>query len=148
MRGGQAEKAITTLERAGDKARSEHAYGGAAEFYRDLLIWLDQPSRTGERARVQEKLGEVLLIAARYDEAIQVLEDASGSYRAGSDREGEVRTVARLGHTHFRRRSATEKIRRLEPTFSVNTVGHMSREGQARRRSLEDAGPRRFIAGG
>jgi tetratricopeptide (TPR) repeat protein len=117
-RSGQRERAATYLERAGDKARSEHAFSAAAEFYRELLKMQVHSDRDTKSACVREKLGEVLLVAAQYDEAVQVLAEAAETYRRTHDGEGEVRAVARLGHAHFRRGTATEGIRQLEPLLA------------------------------
>lgn len=118
-RGGQSEQAIRYLELAGDRARAEHAYAAAGEHYLELLGHLDRVGRPADRARVQEKRGGVLLAAARYDEAIGALEEAVGLYRASQDLEGEVRVAALLGHAHFRRGTAAEGIRRLEPLLAT-----------------------------
>jgi eukaryotic-like serine/threonine-protein kinase len=134
-RGGQIEKAIVFLEQAGDKARSEHAYAASIEFYRDLLERLGQLGRAAERARTQEKLGEVLLVAGRYDEAIQVLEEAAETHQVGGDVEGEARTVAKLGHVHFRRGTAANGIHRLE--LVLDAIGVTGSEQVAPRTLLE-----------
>ena len=99
-RGGTPDKALVSLERAGDHARGQRAHGAAEAHYRDALARLDGLGRAHDVLRVREKLGEVLHGAGRYDAALAVLERAAEAHGAGGDLEGLVRVTAALGWTH------------------------------------------------
>jgi tetratricopeptide (TPR) repeat protein len=98
------------LERAGDRAREIHANTAAEEFYRELIDQLDALGRLGDAARAREKLGEVLRVVARYDEALTILRQAADGFRASNDLEGRRQAVAQLGRVHARRGTPQEGI--------------------------------------
>jgi tetratricopeptide (TPR) repeat protein len=108
------EKAITYLERAGDRARAMYAHAEAEGYYRELVTRLDQAGLVREAAQTREKLGEVLRINARYSEALEVLERAIESYRATGNMEGIARTLAQIGLVHARRVTPQEGVRRVQ----------------------------------
>ena len=70
------------LEQAGDRAAAQHAHAAAEGYYRELVERLDGLGRVQDAARVREKLGSVLHTAARYDEALVVLEQAGAALRS------------------------------------------------------------------
>jgi tetratricopeptide (TPR) repeat protein/transcriptional regulator with XRE-family HTH domain len=114
MRCGEREKAAIYLERAGDRAREMHANTAAEEFYRDLIDQLDALGRLGDAARAREKLGAVLRVVARYDEALTILRQAADGFRAANDLEGRRQAVAQLGRVHARRGTPQEGISAIE----------------------------------
>jgi DNA-binding SARP family transcriptional activator len=109
-RSDERERALVYLERAGDRAASVYAPAAAERHYRDLLQRLEELGRVSERPRVQEKLGAVLLILARFDEALRYLAPAAAAYRAAGDIEAEGRVSARIGMVHRFTRSPEEAV--------------------------------------
>ncbi len=118
-RAGEPEKAILYLELAGDRARAVYAAAEAEAYYRELIAHLESLHRLQESARVREKLGALLYDVARYDEAIEVLEEAAYTYRAADDLEGQRRAVAQIAHAHGRRGSADDGLARLSPLLNL-----------------------------
>src|SRR5205823_2914357 len=90
-------EAAEWLERAGDRAAAiyagETAIGNYQEAHKRLEL-RGGPSTT--LARLDEKLGEALGTAGRYDEAIPVLERSVEVYRESRDLEGAGRAAALL----------------------------------------------------
>lgn len=118
-RGGEMERAVWYLERAGDHALALRASAEAARAYREQTELLNALDRPMEAAAAQEKLGAVLMSAAQYDAALDALDLAAETYRAGDDVEGLVRVMARVGEVHALRGTAEEGIARLEPLLSA-----------------------------
>ncbi|HEU5439997.1 MAG TPA: tetratricopeptide repeat protein [Ktedonobacterales bacterium] len=92
---GATEKAAIYLERAGDRALGMHANAEAEAHYRDLVRTLDALHRPGDAARAREKLARVLRISARFDSALEVVEQALATYRTA----GDIEEIARVGET-------------------------------------------------
>lgn len=106
--------AATWLERSADRAAAVFANDVAIEHYRETRRRqdiIDAPA--SDRARVDEKLGRILRIAAKYDEALVVLEQAAGAYFAGGDTEAERHAVAEIGRVHRSRGTTVEGIDRV-----------------------------------
>ena len=98
--GGAPDKALVSLERAGDHAWGQRAHGAAEAYYRQALERMDGLGRAHDALRVREKLGEVLHGAGRYDAALAVLEQAAKTYGTVGDPEGLVRVTAAMGWAH------------------------------------------------
>jgi DNA-binding SARP family transcriptional activator len=126
------EKAIHYLELAGDRAMSRYAQEVAATYFREAMSRLGEadPART---ARLQFKLGDVLIRAAQYDDAVLHLDVARRYYRETGNLEELARTVAALARTHAERGTAQEGaalVRELLPEIgdegelrvSINTA--------------------------
>jgi tetratricopeptide (TPR) repeat protein/transcriptional regulator with XRE-family HTH domain len=119
----EADKGIVYLERTGDAARARYAHAEAAEAYREVVARLDAVGRVVEAAAVREKLGGMLTLLARHDEAIEALEAAAACYAMSGDRESELRTLAQLGLAHRWRGTAHEGLWRLLPVAeTLSTV--------------------------
>jgi tetratricopeptide (TPR) repeat protein/transcriptional regulator with XRE-family HTH domain len=114
-RGGEHDKAAQYLERAGARARAQHANVAAEGYYRDLTAALDHLGRTLETARAREKLGAVLHTLGRYEEALAVLNQAVETYGAAGERESLARTLAHIGRVHDRRGTPLDGIARIQP---------------------------------
>jgi predicted ATPase/DNA-binding XRE family transcriptional regulator len=112
---GEADKALSYLERAGDAARVRYAHAEAADAYREVVSRLKAAGRAVEAARVHEKQGEVLTLLAQYDAALEALDAAAAGYALTGDRESEVRTLAQCGQIHRWRGTAQEGLQRLLP---------------------------------
>lgn len=129
-RSSHHDKAILYLERAGDRARLLYANKIAEQYYRELLDLLTRLG-TGEPvgtasaapglllvARASEKLGSVLTVLARYDEALTVLERSAESYGATDDLHGLARVTAQIGRAHALRGTPEEGVIRVEPLLA------------------------------
>ncbi|HZS86511.1 MAG TPA: AAA family ATPase [Chloroflexota bacterium] len=115
--GGEQEKAARYLEQAGDAAAGRAAHGAAAESYTEAIERLQGLVQSGQAARVREKLGAVLLTAARYDDVVAALEPAAATYLLAGDREGEGRVTAQIGMAYARRGTPPEGLARLRPVL-------------------------------
>lgn len=117
------EKAITYLERAGDRARAIHANKTAESYYRELLSrvqrCLDHHPDDTRTAAVHMKLGSVLTILAHYDEALEQLDRAARIYERAGDVEALGRATARLGRAHAYRGSWQEGLRRVQQVLAT-----------------------------
>jgi adenylate cyclase len=94
-------EAVEWLERAGDRAAGVYANETAHEHYRDAIERL-KVLRSEPRivARLDEKLGSVLVTAGRYNEGVKALERAAAVYREERDLEAAGRATARMGMAH------------------------------------------------
>jgi tetratricopeptide (TPR) repeat protein len=75
--------------------------------------------RTLDAARVQEKLGDVLIILGRYDEALVVLEQAADAHRARGNRDGAAYCLGRIAYAHARGGTARTWLAQAEPLREV-----------------------------
>ncbi|HKV84373.1 MAG TPA: AAA family ATPase [Ktedonobacterales bacterium] len=128
---GVAEKAVSYLEAAGDRARARYAYTEALDYYSEAVAALEQLGRANEAARLRERQAVILSILIRYDEAVALLEQAAETYRAREDIEGLGRVVAQLGHTHAFRGAPRQGIARVEPMLIEAEALGLSRQGIA-----------------
>jgi tetratricopeptide (TPR) repeat protein len=113
--GGDQDKAVVYLERAGDQARTRSAPAMAAAHYADATQRLDRLGRVLDGARLREKLGAALHTVARFDDALAVLEQAGQRYADAGDMESVARVTAQMGWTHGHNGSADVGIARLQP---------------------------------
>ena len=111
----EQEKAILYLEQAGDAARPRYAHTEAENAYREVIERLETLGSSTQAAAVSEKLGMMLALQARYDEALVTLEQAGEAYRLEGDLEGEVRALAQIGRIHRWRGTSQEGLKRLQP---------------------------------
>ncbi|HYT34480.1 MAG TPA: tetratricopeptide repeat protein, partial [Ktedonobacteraceae bacterium] len=114
-RSDEQDKAILYLERAGDAARARYAHAEAASAYHEVIARLETLGRITQAAAVNEKLGMMLALQARYDEALVTLERAGEVYRLKGDLVGEVRALAQIGRIHRWRGTSQEGLTRLLP---------------------------------
>ncbi|WIG58291.1 MAG: hypothetical protein OJF49_001036 [Ktedonobacterales bacterium] len=111
---GEREKAVIYLERAGDRAQAMYANKVAEDYYRQLVTRLDELGRATDAARAREKLGAVLRLSARYDEAMTILDAAVQVYRRTGNREGLWQATAQQGRIHARRGTASDGVARIQ----------------------------------
>jgi tetratricopeptide (TPR) repeat protein len=124
------EKAVLYLEQAGDRARAQTAHAAAQGYYGELVARLDGMGRARDAARAREKLSAVLRLAARYDAALEVLEQAADTYRTVGDLDGLGRAVAQIGHLHPDRGTLEEGLERIQAVLTpLETSG--ARQGVA-----------------
>jgi tetratricopeptide (TPR) repeat protein/transcriptional regulator with XRE-family HTH domain len=121
--GGNAEQAVRYSLLAGDRAEALFAYEDAQRHFRTAVeltsgsAWeIADPSL---RARALARLGRVLDIAEKYDEALEILEQAADIFRAQGSRESEVATVAEIGWIHHNRRTDEQGTERLRPLVTA-----------------------------
>jgi tetratricopeptide (TPR) repeat protein len=99
-RAGVPDMAVQYLEQAGDRAWTQHANAAAEAYYREAVDGLDRLGQLLASARVREKLGLVLHMAAQNDVTLAVLEQAAEAYRAAEDLESLARVTAQIGLVH------------------------------------------------
>ena len=109
----EKEKALQYLELAGDRALTLFANVIAEQRFRRVLETL-HGSALGDRARVEEKLGRVLFITGRLDEAAEALESSLSWCRGQSDLEASWRVLSLLGRVARAAGRADDLIPRLE----------------------------------
>lgn len=97
---------------AGDTAMVAFAWGDALTDYTRALDFTRDERIT---AGLQEKRGQVLKALARYDDALDALEEAIRMYRVMDDLEGEGRATALIALVHHFRQSWTEGALRVAP---------------------------------
>jgi tetratricopeptide (TPR) repeat protein len=117
LQGDDAERGLLYSVRAGDAAEALFAHTEAEGHYRGALeLSRELPASQSPVAvpQILEKLGMTLRRAGRCDEAVDVLEEAAGAYRATDDEEGELRCVAEIGHAQRIRGTIDDGIARLE----------------------------------
>jgi tetratricopeptide (TPR) repeat protein/transcriptional regulator with XRE-family HTH domain len=127
-RSDEQDKAILYLEREGDAARARYAHTEAENAYREVIARLATLERIGQAAVVEVKLGMVLARQARYDEALNSLEQACEVSRIEGDLEGEVRVLAQIGRIHFWRGTSQQGLTRLMPLLGRLPQTPASRE--------------------
>jgi tetratricopeptide (TPR) repeat protein len=108
--GGQDDKAILYLERAGDQAQQQVAHGAAATLFQQAIDRLERVNHPPDAVTLYEKLGVALYRAARNDDAIAALERALTGYRAAGDPAGVARATLRLVDAHYRRGTREDDV--------------------------------------
>jgi tetratricopeptide (TPR) repeat protein len=114
LEGDDPERALRYALLAGDQAEAVFAHEEAERQYRAVLELTREVSDQAREAEATGKLGSVLRITGRYDEALELLERAAQQYRRSGDLPGESRTIAQIGRVHARRETTEEGITRLQ----------------------------------
>jgi tetratricopeptide (TPR) repeat protein len=109
------EKALLYLERAGDQALSLHANAEAEGYYREVAQRLERMGRQEAAGAAWEKLGGVLRLLAKHDQALEAYEQAITLYRVLGDQERLGRATAQLGWVHARRGTPEVGLARVQP---------------------------------
>ncbi|GAC1644812.1 MAG: hypothetical protein NVS4B2_34440 [Chloroflexota bacterium] len=111
-------EAAEWLERASDRAASVFANAAAIEQYGQARERLEKvQAAPSALARVDEKLGRILKIVCRYDEALDVLDRSVQAYGAAGDAESERRVVAEIGRVHRAKGSPDQGLARVAATL-------------------------------
>ncbi len=114
------DEAIPWLERAGDRAAAIYASETAITTYQETRRRLEQlGGREQDVAWLDEKLGCVLHMAGRYDEAISFLENAIDVYGREQELNAAGRATATLGMVHRFRGTPEEGIGRVQPMIDL-----------------------------
>lgn len=119
LRGGEPEKAVEYLERAGDRAVAMQAYAAAEASYADLVARLDALGRLRDAAQAREKWGVVLCALAQYDLSLAAFERARDVYHTDGDADARARVLARIGQVYADRGAAREGLQRLAPSLTA-----------------------------
>jgi tetratricopeptide (TPR) repeat protein/DNA-binding XRE family transcriptional regulator len=128
---GDSEKAVIYLERAGARAEARHALADAQNRYQDLARQLSGLGRDVDAAAVRLRLGAVLQVQARYDEALRMFEQAADAYRTAMDAEGQRLAAARIGELQAHRGSSQEGLARLQSALLASRDAKVPSPGLA-----------------
>jgi class 3 adenylate cyclase/tetratricopeptide (TPR) repeat protein len=113
-------EAAQWLERAGDRAAGIYANETAIANYEEASRrWQIVDGTSSVLARLDEKLGKTLSMAARNDEAIPVLERAVETYREIRDLEGAGRAASRLARALSQRGTPQAALTQIEPMLEL-----------------------------
>jgi tetratricopeptide (TPR) repeat protein len=119
LEGDDAEQALPFALIAGDQAEAMFANGDAERHYRTALELAVEVGDRAKQIEALEKLADVLATIARFDSALDLLEQAARMYRAAANREGEARAVAQMGHVYMARGTRQEGAQRLCPLIDL-----------------------------
>ena len=122
LRGDEPARALTYLERAGDRAVAMQAYAAAESAYASLVERLDALGRAREAAQAREKWGLALCAIGHYDQSLAAFEGAYGVYRNEGDAEAQGRVLAQMGQVYADRGAAREGLRRLAAALSPDAA--------------------------
>jgi class 3 adenylate cyclase len=114
LQGDDPEKALGPTLAAGDAAARSYAHAEAELQYRTALELARELEDRAHEAETLERLGRVLVGAARYDEALPLLEEAALAAEALGDSELRLRTETQIGFAHNRGGSRAAGLERLE----------------------------------
>jgi tetratricopeptide (TPR) repeat protein/transcriptional regulator with XRE-family HTH domain len=123
--GGDTDRALTYATLAGDRAQQGFAWGEAERYYRDAV---ELATREGDATPVvaadaYSRLGRVLHVTERYDEALVTLEQAAQLYAAIGDVSREAQLIAEIGWAHNSRGTGEQGIARIRPLLE-SLEGH------------------------
>jgi DNA-binding SARP family transcriptional activator len=108
-------RALPYLILAGDQAERAFAHADAERQYRLALDLAGQREDGFGEAEIREKLGTTLTTLARFDEALELLEQAARIYEHEDDTESLCRTLTRIARVHRETGRLEEGRRRLKP---------------------------------
>ena len=112
---------------AGDQAETAFAHAEAEQHYRKAVELVRQTQDGARVAEVTEKLGSVLRFVGRYDEALDLLEEAAELHAATGDLDAEGRVVAQIGWAYYFAPKFEEGLARLQPVVQKLEAGGVSR---------------------
>jgi len=119
LEGDDPERALPYALLAGDQAEAVFAHEGAERQYRTALELARELEDGSREAEALEKLGVVLSITGRYDQALEVLEEAAHHYNVSGDQASEGRVIAEIGRAYRHGRKQQEGIARLEAALEA-----------------------------
>ncbi len=114
VQGGELGRAAPYAILAGDEAELVWAHAEAEGHYRMALALAREGGDERVEAHALEKLGGVLGMLSRPDEALKALEEGAALYRRLDDREGEGRATAGIGAALADRGAVGAAVARLE----------------------------------
>ncbi len=113
LQGSSPGRALPYALLAGVEAEAAFAPIEAEQQYRAALELATQIGHQDLIVEALERLGGLLATTVRYEEALSVLEEASGHHRARKASESASRVEATIALTHFRRGTEDEGTARL-----------------------------------
>jgi len=113
MQADEPARALSYSVLAGDAAEAMFAHAEAEQHYHTALELARQLGDLSRQAPIHEKLGTVLRLTGRYDQALHLLERAAGAYRTAGDLEGEARATQQIAFVHFYRGTTPQGIERV-----------------------------------
>ncbi|MBA2692195.1 MAG: tetratricopeptide repeat protein [Rubrobacter sp.] len=124
--GGEPTRARPYALLAGEDAEAMLALAEAERHYREALRLAEETEdHTGE-TEASTRIGAILTLSGRCDEAVDILERAMETAAENGDREGEARAAARLGLAHFYKGGASNefitRLRTLAEEFASSGV--------------------------
>jgi class 3 adenylate cyclase/tetratricopeptide (TPR) repeat protein len=128
LAGDDPERALHYALLAGDQAEAVFAHGEGERHYRTALELARELGHELQEREALEKLGTVLGVVGRYDEALALLGEAAERYQRAGDVQGEIRVAAEIGLSHRSRGTAEEGIMRLQSTAERFEASGPSRE--------------------
>jgi tetratricopeptide (TPR) repeat protein len=108
------ERALPYSMLAGDGAEVVFAHAEAEQHYRAALELAQQLGDTRRQAEALHKLGAVLRVLTRYEEALEAADRAVKLYLEQSDYDGVARTITEVAFVHYYRGAADRGIARVE----------------------------------
>jgi tetratricopeptide (TPR) repeat protein len=129
MRAGELGRALPYALLAGDQTEAVYAYSGAETHYRAALELAHESGDAAHEAEALEKLGSVLKVLGRLDEAFAVLERSIQGHRAVGNRVGELRALAALIPIYAERGEPDEGAARAQAiliTVEVQDIGKLA----------------------
>jgi len=111
---GHQEETVTYLGRAGDRAQSLFAHDVAEGHYRELVKALDRLGGGEDAAQARVTLSTELSALARYDEAVEMLEEAISGFERDAHVEQVLTATAELGRVHVARGSLAPGLERIQ----------------------------------
>jgi len=103
LQAGSTDRALPFIMLAGDEAEAVFAHTEAEQHCRTALHLARELGDRPHEAEALQRLGLVLRMAGRYDEALEVLERAAEMCWTFGDIEGEARATEQIGHVHYHR---------------------------------------------
>lgn len=115
LEGDDPERALPYVLLAGDQAETVFAHEEAEWHYRTALRVAQEIGNKDGEAEALEKVGRLLTATGRYDEALQILEQALRMYGMVGNLHGETRAAAEIGWTHAERGTPREGLEQIRP---------------------------------
>lgn len=109
------ERALQYSLLAGDQAEAIFAHAEAERHYRTTVQLAREIRNVSPEAEALEKLGGMFTIIGRFDEALELLEQALPLLQAEGGTDAAARVLAHIGRVHWKRGTPQEGIARLEP---------------------------------
>ncbi len=90
------------LRKGGEAAQAAYANEAAIDYYRRLLLLLDEdtPETRRQRQQISTRLGELLANTGQYEDALDQLDTALNLARADGDDEAEARVSRWIAYVH------------------------------------------------
>jgi len=122
----QKQKAMGYLEQAADRAAKQYAHAEAEAYYQRLIELAHTQGDRRKEGEAREKLGLLLDVVGRMDEAQEMLERSIMIYRSADEIEGLRRGLARLARVYRVRGMPQEGLTWVRPFLTAAEEGDPS----------------------